>query len=405
MQLLQRLLPGLKQHQRRNGPRAAAVVPALVVAGICGSSLPGLAALATPLPVGEWVQITPKPTRVDGHLYKPTCSAAPGTDPTYSFWFQQGSGDGLMVFFNGGGACWSDGTCDKPRLAGSQAMFAGDQAASVYKSELLPGDGPTKMGGLFDRSNPSNPVRDWSVLFVSYCSGDVHSGSNTAHYRNPSTGQPFTIEHRGWDNMQVILQWLRAHGKPPARLLVIGSSAGSYGAATHYASLRDLYPKARSVFLGDSGMGVSTPSFEDARNRNWNYQLPASVFGPKAQLTPDALVVARLAAHFPSDRFGQYSRTYDHIQRSFYAEMGGPDRCDAWTTKMSQELASRQQAPNFRSYLAAGVDHTILRSPQVYSERSGGMPFVDWLTALLNGPLPANQTCTNCLTPPQSCKP
>lgn len=375
------------------------------MAAFSGVSLPVLAAPAPSLPAGEWVQTTPQPVRVRGHLYRPTCSNAPGTDPTYSFWFRQGSADGLLVFFNGGGACWSDGTCDKPRLAGSRAMFSGDQAASVYKSELLPGDGPTRMGGLFDQSNPRNPVRGWSMVFVSYCTGDVHSGSNTAKYRNPTTGQPFTIEHRGWDNMQVILQWMRAHVKPPSRLLVIGSSAGSYGSATHYAALRSLYPDARSAFLGDSGMGVSTPSFEAARNRNWNYQLPVSVFGRDAQRTPDAEVVARLAAHYPQDRFSQYTRTYDHIQRSFYTQMGGPDRCQAWTDRMVQELAPRQQSPNFRSYLAEGEDHTILRSPQVYSERSGGMPFVDWLAALLNGPLPANQTCTNCLEPPKGCKP
>jgi hypothetical protein len=350
-----------------------------------------------------WVKIIPTPVRVKGHTYRPTCSDAPGTDPTYSFWYQQGTEDGLVVFFNGGGACWSDGTCDKPRLAGNRAMFSGEQAESVFKSELLPGDGPTRMGGIFDRSNLSNPVRGWSLLFVSYCTGDVHSGSNTAHYRNPTTGQPFTIEHRGWDNMQVIAAWLRANVPEPSRLLVSGSSAGSYGAATHYATLRSLYPRARTVFLGDSGMGVSTPSFERTRNKNWNYQLPVSVFGPNAQLTPDAVVVARLAAHFPQDRFAQYTRAHDAIQSAFYAEMGGPRGCNAWTKPMVRELARRQETANFRSYLAQGNTHTILRSPLFYTEQSGGMPFAAWLGQLLNGPMPANQTCTDCLT--ASCGP
>jgi hypothetical protein len=34
------------------------------------------------------------------------------------------------------------------------------------------------MTGLLDRANPQNPVRDWSLLFVPYCTGDVHSASN-----------------------------------------------------------------------------------------------------------------------------------------------------------------------------------------------------------------------------------
>lgn len=387
-------------------PGSARMAAALVLATLASfAARPALAAA----PAGSgakpegWVQITPGPLRVKGHTFNPTCSAAPGTTPTYSFWFRQGTADGLVVFFNGGGACWSDGTCDKPRMAGSQAMFGGEKAESVYKSELLPGDGPTRMGGILDSTNPRNPVRDWSVLFVSYRTGDVHSGSNTAHYRNPDTGQPFTIEHRGWDNMQVIAEWLRANVPEPSRLLVSGSSAGAYGAATHYATLRALCPRARAVFLGDSGMGVSTPSFERLRDKNWNYQLPVSVFGPQAQLTPDAEVVARLAAHFPRDRFAQYTRAHDAVQTDFYGEMGAPRSCDAWTKAMTRELARRQTTPNFRSYLARGDAHTILRSPQVYSEQSGGLPFVTWLDHLLNGPLPANQTCTNCLKPASSC--
>ncbi len=219
-----------------------------------------------------WVQIVPDPVTLKGRRYTPTCSTAPGTTTaTYSFFYRKGTADGLVVFFNGGGACWNDGTCSKPRLAGDRAFFSGqdDQTmVGVYKAELLPGDGPEKMGGIFDHSNPRNPVRDWSQMFVSYCTGDVHSGSNTATYKDPDTGKPFTIEHRGRDNMQVILHWLRAHVPQPGRLLVSGSSAGAYGAATHYTALRALYPRARAVFLGDSGQGVTTPDFERVRNQN-----------------------------------------------------------------------------------------------------------------------------------------
>jgi hypothetical protein len=358
----------------------------------------------------NWVRIVPEPVTVDGRRYTPTCSKAPGTSTaTYSFSFRQGTADGLVVFFNGGGACWNDGTCSKPRLAGDRAFFSGQddqQMAGVYKAELLPGDGPAKMGGIFEHSNPRNPVRDWSQLFVSYCTGDVHSGSNTAVYNHPETGKPFSIEHRGRDNVQVILQWLRLHVPAPARLLVSGSSAGAYGAATHYTALRELYPKARTVFLGDSGQGVTTPEFERVRNQNWKYQLPAAVFGA-TQNAPDAEVVARLAAHFPRDRFAQFTTLHDATQTAFFAQMGPAGQaCNAWTNTMGSELRRRQALPNFRSYVAAGNTHTILRAPLFYSEQSGGMPFAVWLAALLaDEPLPANQNCPACQTPRPACAP
>lgn len=376
----------------------------------------GVHAEASPTPApadpnGGWVRIVPKPLTINGRLYRPTCSGAPGTtSSTYSYFYRQGTADGLVVFFNGGGACWNSATCSKPRLAGDKAFFSGkdDQdMVGVYKAELLPGDGPAGMGGLLDRTNPQNPVRDWSMLFVPYCTGDVHSGSNTARYTFPDTGKPFTIEHRGWDNMQVILPWLRAKAPQPARLLVSGSSAGAYGAATHFTALRTQYPKARAVYLGDSGQGVTTPDFEQVRNKNWNYTLPTSVFGPRAQDTPDTEVVAKLATHFPNDRFGQFTTIHDATQTAFYAQMGPAGQaCNAWTNKMLSELASRQTAPNFRAYVAQGDTHTILRAPLFYSEQSGGQPFTAWLRALLeDSQAPETQRCPTCTKPRVGCAP
>jgi hypothetical protein len=356
-----------------------------------------------------WIRIVPKPVMVNGRTYRPTCSGAPGTSTsTYSYYYRKGTVDGLVVFFNGGGACWDVATCSKPRLAGDKAFFSGkeDQTmVGVYKAELLPGDGPVRMGGLLDRTNPQNPVRNWSMLFVPYCTGDVHSGSNTARYTFPDTGKPFTIEHRGWDNMQVILPWLAAHVPQPSRLLVSGSSAGAYGAATHFTALRTLYPTGRAVDLGDSGQGVTTPEFERLRNKSWNYTLPASVFGPMAQEVPDSEVVAKLAAYFPKDRFAQFTSIQDATQTAFFAQMGSAGQaCNAWTNTMLSELASRQAAPNFRSYVAQGDSYTILRAPLIYSEQSGGIPFTTWLRALLeDNQLPVNGSCPTCRAPRETC--
>ena len=110
---------------------------------------------------------------------------------------------------------------------------------------------------------------------------------------------------------------------------------------------------------------------------------------------------------------GRNPRSDDPIQRALQAQMGGPNRCDAWTSKMTRELAQRQSTANFSAYLAQGEAPTIRRSPQGYNQRSGGMPYADWLAALLlaeqllaellNGPLPTDQTRAICLEPPKSC--
>lgn len=349
--------------------------------------------VAAPLPEEshDWVELTPQPVEIDGVTYDPTCSGAPGSDPAFSFWARRGTENNLVVYFDGGGACWDDVTCAVPMLARE-----GGRSEGFYKAELMPTDNPRRMSGLFDLNNPRNPVRNWSFVFVPYCTGDVHSGSNDATYHNPDTGEAYTIHHRGADNFRVVLEWMRANFAAPDHILVSGSSAGAYGAATHYARIRDAFPAGQAAMLGDAGQGVTTPDFLERRNGNWRYQLPENVFGADAQLTSDDDIVSALAAHYPNDRFAQYTTAHDQTQAGFYALMGAQNACRAWAEKMVRDLARRQSAPNFRSYLAAGASHTILRERLFYTEQSGGAPFADWVAELVNGGGIENRACQNC---------
>ena len=372
---------------------AMACFVALAACGGSGAPEPDqIQLVAAPLPqeTHEWVELTPQAIEIGGVTIDPTCSGAPGSDPAYKFWARRGTENGLVVYFDGGGACWDDVTCAVPMLATDRGRSEG-----FYKAELLPTDDPRRMRGLFDFENERNPVRNWSFVFVPYCTGDVHSGSNDATYRNPDTGEAYTIHHRGADNFRVVMEWVRANFVAPDEILVAGSSAGAYGAATHYARIRDAFPEGRAAMLGDAGQGVTTTDFLERRNGNWRYQLPQSVFGENAQLTSDDDIVGTLAAHYPGDRFAQYTTAHDRTQAGFYALMGAQNACTAWTEKMERDLSRRQDAANFRSYLAAGASHTILRDQLFYTEQSGGAPFADWTAALLNGGT-ENRACQNC---------
>ena len=371
---------------------------ALALTACSASSAQLVAAPQVPTPTG-WTEITPQPMRIDGRLLTPTCSDAPGADPAFRFWTRQGTSDRLVIYFEGGGACWDDLTCSIPRFADSRGEGDG-----FFKAELIPSDAPERMSGIFDLANARNPLRDWSFVYVPYCTGDVHTGANTARYRNADTGAPFQIEHRGADNFRVVLEWIKANFDTPEQILVAGSSAGAYGAQAHYVRIRNTFPRSRAALLGDAGQGVATQDFVDARNSAWHYQLPHSVFGA-APLTADDDVVARLAEHYPRDRFAQYTTAHDITQSAFYALMGVENACSAWSLKMRHDLSGRQAAPNFRSYVAAGQTHTILRSRLFYTEASGGAPFAEWLAALVgdSGESWQNRACTNCEAPPARC--
>lgn len=355
---------------------------------------------AAPAAANQWVRITPEPTRIDGRMFTATCSQARGTDPAYRFWFRQGTGDGLVVFFDGGGACWDDVTCAIPRLANDARDDDG-----FYKAELVTTDDPNRFGGIFDLNDPRNPVRDWTFVYVPYCTGDIHSGSNTARYTDPDTGEPYTIAHRGSDNFRVILRWMKDHITQPHHILVAGSSAGAYGATTQYARIREAYPRGRAIMMGDAGQGVMTQDFLNQRSRSWRFDLPRGVLARGEEVTESTDIVSRLAARYPNDRFGQYTTAQDITQSSFYALMGAENACIAWTERMTRDLTRRQSAPNFRSYLAAGETHSILRQARFYTEQSGGEPLVTWFTAMLSdgGGAWHNRECRECQTRVERC--
>jgi hypothetical protein len=391
---------------------ACAVSLALAVAS-CGGG--GPAPVADPLPAapGSWQVFFPTSATVDGRTIKPTCSKAPSTNPQFRFWARRGPVNKLVVYFEGGGACWDSATCALPAYLGMPP-----NAPFLYKGEVLPTDNPTAYGGMFDLANANNPVKDWGFVYVPYCTGDIHAGSNTASYVNPFNGQTYQIEHRGADNFRVVLEWMRANFPAPEQILVTGSSAGGYGALLNYPLIRRNYAMARTMVLADAAQGVTPASFDSLRNANWNIQLDPLVYGTNPQSTPTSELTRRLALAYSGDTVAQYTTSLDLVQMQFYDVMVNGltgvqgTACQAWTDQMVAGLALNQTAPNFRSYMAAGTTHTLLRGnttnaqgqPLYYAEASAGVPFLTWLGGLLSGAPVQNVACTNCTTfPPGQC--
>jgi hypothetical protein len=60
------------------------------------------------------VQTSGRVLGLDGQHHSASCSAYPGTDASYQFWARKGKSRNLVVYFEGGGACWNDLTCSFP---------------------------------------------------------------------------------------------------------------------------------------------------------------------------------------------------------------------------------------------------------------------------------------------------
>jgi len=367
----------------------------------------------------------------------PSCALGPaarGEFGPFRFFVQEGSLDKLLIFHDGGGACWEANTCARPFVAGGQGTY--DPTISETEDTLA------SAGGVLDDANPNNPFHGWTKVFIPYCTGDVGWGNNVVSY----AGLPFPIHHRGYANIRAALRWVEDHywGQPPSQVVVAGVSAGAYASpGTVFPEVQRLFPRAKTAVIADSGNGVVTDSFlEDAR-ANWalDRTLPVylrRVLSQGANRLP-VRFFGELTARFPHTRFGQFQNAYDSIQIVVYNIMKYTPDPELWRdigalmpslvewsagARLAANLSAR--ASNYRFYTAAGTEHGILVnippeanagfcSDDFYTENSaGGLRFRDWVDDMVNrgGFLWAtrywrNATCfPNCIQAPQEgCSP
>ncbi len=278
----------------------------------------------------------------------------------------------LLVFFNGGGACWNAATCDP----------AGRPTYRVHTGEGS-GNDPREYGGAFDLDNPENPFREWSQVFVSYCSGDVHLGDATARYPGPDGD--VVIRHAGRANAEAALAEAYAFFPEPAEVVVAGGSAGALASPVYAAVLAEHYPEARITQLGGGGAGYRLPP-PTVLWESWGVipALPAVL--DTAGVSSDSLRITDLhrlaAAAAPGIRFHSYDNAYDAVQEQFLALLGHPAELlpglDANLDDLHADL------PYLRSYVAGGEFHTLLRYDELYTRRTAGVRAVDWVASVID---------------------
>ncbi|GMI54638.1 hypothetical protein TeGR_g2927, partial [Tetraparma gracilis] len=130
----------------------------------------------------------------------------------FKFQVWPGASDKLLLYFQGGGACWD-------RVS---------TAAGLCTTSSSP---TTSDPGLFCRSDcpAEHPFSDYTIVQVLYCSGDAHVGNVTRPYSD-SKGEP--VSQTGGVNAQMTLDWIKAQTDFFERfssLVLMGCSAGSLG--------------------------------------------------------------------------------------------------------------------------------------------------------------------------------
>ena len=263
--------------------------------------------------------------------------------------------DNLLIMFEPGGACWDYESCTGgERGAANPHGIADDH---MLKNEFL---------NLLRRA-PDNPVSDWNMVFVSYCTGDIHAGDKLATYPDPAGGPPLTFHHAGLDDTQKVIEYLQPLFPRVPQLLVTGCSAGGIGALQNYAAIRtSLAGTQCGYLLNDSGPafhsdGPSKPVHSKIREA-WNLdsylQRAATLLGVDvAPLQTDfGSINTALADRFPTDRlaFTAYRMDFNYSlyeYQRFYPDATGDEIHALWWQDMQALMQSYDSRPNLAYFV------------------------------------------------------
>ncbi len=132
------------------------------------------------------------------------CVCADGSE--FVLWERPADPKKVVLYFEGGGACFTEESCD---------FENGTYTSSIDITE------PPTDSGLFDATNPENPLADHSIVYVPYCTGDVFLGDETTTYGD------LEVRHNGFVNASAGFDLLLANYPDAEQVVVTGASAGS----------------------------------------------------------------------------------------------------------------------------------------------------------------------------------
>jgi Pectinacetylesterase len=312
------------------------------------------------------------------------CECADGSE--FAFWERRADPTKVVLFLDGGGACYDAETC----------AFTGLGASGEENYDWKITDDPATEGGIFDFGRADNPFRDYSFISVPSCTGDAHLGDVTRKY-----SPELTVEHNGFVNGTTALDYLADNYPDAAQVVVVGKSVGSIAAPIYGGLASDVLPEAQVTVLGgQSGQIPDDPDLNAellgerwgayANMPDWevNEGLSARDWGP-----PRFWIQAGL--HDPDIVLARFDYAYDR-EAARSADVTGVEQADQLAVIDANEAAIEEAGVDLLSYTAPCDGHGIFEWPRFYELEVNGERLVDWVTRLIEGKPVADVHCTKC---------
>jgi Pectinacetylesterase len=306
----------------------------------------------------------------------------------------------LMIYLEGGGACFNALTCAGNPSSFSEADFNActGSAGGTCAAASITGGG----AGILNRSDTANPMADWNFVYVPFCTGDVHAGNKL---NATVTGVAGKQQFVGYANMTRYLARLVPTFPGLSKVLLTGVSAGGFGAAANYLQTAKAFGSVPVYDLDDSGPPMEDPYVPSCLQKQWadTWGFESTILADCGSACPDPTnytldASIHVAKMYPNIPFGLIEDTDDEVITLFYGF--GANNCAAaaiptpvtgpmFTQGLLDSRTKLAPYPNFGGFIFQGTDHTTLGGAS-YDTRTAGsgdaavVKLSDWVTTLVN---------------------
>ena len=179
-------------------------------------------------------------------VFLPGCCCSDGTAANLFLW--KGNGEDLMISFCGGGVVTSREDCRYPI---SMKSFLGNKTMTYAANS-----GPffdfaffmlNKNQGIISPTE-ENPFAGWDKAIIPYVCGDFHTGTADFTYTDQK-GENQIFHSNGYTNFLKSMELIKKRWPSPKRILITGSSAGSFGTSALAGKISEYYPECQNIIV------------------------------------------------------------------------------------------------------------------------------------------------------------
>ena len=270
----------------------------------------------------------------------------------------------MLLYFQGGGGCWNPLTSQLLRPCSIDALPEPDSP------------------GVFNREDVNNPYKDWTIVHVLYCSGDLHVGNAMMPYKDFISGEP--IKHWGARNIKAVLRWIHDQKFDLEDLILMGCSAGCVGVQLFSNEILNTFKYKNAAVVLDSFVGTTADGVAPYLYKKnglcsstdilkWNLDLQLAC--EENRFTTPMVLDAQIKA-YPHIPFIAINSKADIVQRIAYFATSGHFwvfKASLWYDHISKVMDQLAENPNFATFFVEGTHHCFTNAKWFMSTYASGV--------------------------------